>query len=71
MLHRMCKHIFPAQPVFDAHGGPSALAKLLKYKVQRVSNWRGRGIPALEVALRPDLFAPALDAAREQEKEAA
>lgn len=41
-------------------GGPSKLAELLGYKmpygVQRVSNWRTRGIPAAVKVEHPDLF---------------
>lgn len=41
-------------------GGPASVAKLLGYGmpfgVQRVSNWRVRGIPAKVKLERPDLF---------------
>ena len=53
----MCKKIlFPAGPVIEKHGGVEALSKLLGYKYQRVHNWISRGIPALEIALRPEIF---------------
>lgn len=43
-------------------GGPTAVAKLLGYElpfgVQRVSNWRARGIPAKVKVEHPDLFFP-------------
>ena len=48
--------IFPAEPVFDAHGGVDAVAKALGYSYQRVFNWKDRGIPALEIALNPKFF---------------
>jgi hypothetical protein len=41
-------------------GGPTKLAQILGYEmpigVQRVSNWRTRGIPAKVKVDRPDLF---------------
>jgi hypothetical protein len=41
-------------------GGPTKLAELLGYKkpggVQRVQNWKDRGIPASVKLCRPDLF---------------
>ena len=61
-LHRMCNEkeiIFPAEPVFEAHGGVDAVSKALGYSYQRVFNWKERGIPALEVALNPEFFAAA------------
>lgn len=45
-------------------GGPARVAQLLGYSLQRVSNWRARGIPPAEKVLRPDLFLPHL--ARQQ-----
>lgn len=42
------------------HGGPAALAELLKFRkpggVQRVQNWMTRGIPAKVKLDHPDLF---------------
>lgn len=41
-------------------GGPTQLARLLDYRkpgsVQRVQNWKARGIPARVKLARPDLF---------------
>lgn len=45
--------------VIDDLGGPTAVARRLGWYpggVQRVSNWRNRGIPALVRLQRPDLF---------------
>lgn len=46
------------------HGGPAALAELLKFRkpggVQRVQNWMTRGIPAKVKLDHPDLFLSAL-----------
>ena len=36
------------QKIIEHHGGISALAKLLNYKISRVGNWNARGIPAKE-----------------------
>jgi hypothetical protein len=63
-IHAMCKEstkeiIFPAEPVIAQYGGVGKLAEYLGYDYQRVHNWISRGIPALEVALRPDVFAAA------------
>ena len=35
------------------------MAEALGYDYQRVHNWKKRGIPALEIALRPDFFVEA------------
>lgn len=37
-------------------GGVAELARLLDYTIQRVQNWKTRGIPAEEKIKRPDLF---------------
>lgn len=45
--------------LIDALGGPAKLAALLGFDrggVQRVHNWRTRGIPAKVKLARPDLF---------------
>lgn len=45
--------------IIEALGGPAKVAALLKYRkggVQRVHNWRVRGIPARVKLERPDLF---------------
>lgn len=75
-LHAVCKKIiFPVEPVLKQYGGVGALAKALGYDYQRVHNWISRGIPALEVALRSDIFAAAKvgagDTAPEPEKKGA
>lgn len=75
-LHAVCKTIiFPVEPVLKQYGGVGALAKALGYDYQRVHNWISRGIPSLEVALRPDIFAAARtgagNAAPDPHKEAA
>ena len=49
--------------LIDVLGGPAKLAELLGYDkqqggVQRVHNWRARGIPAKVKLERPDLFSP-------------
>lgn len=59
------------------YGGPAALARALRLKgrhpVQRVVNWRTRGIPAAVKLARLDLFGPDAVArlARERTPEAA
>ena len=46
--------------LIESLGGPTKVAQLLGYEmpfgVQRVSNWRTRGIPAKVKVDRPDLF---------------
>ena len=46
--------------LIDSLGGPAKVATLLGLKrlggVQRVHNWRARGIPAAVKLARPDLF---------------
>ncbi len=50
--------------LIDALGGPTRVAELLGYDkaggVQRVHNWRHRGIPARVKLERSDVFAAAL-----------
>ncbi len=52
-------------------GGAAAVAKLLQYDanggVQRVQNWKVRGIPAAVKLERPDLFLPELVKATKKE----
>lgn len=42
--------------IIESHGGATALANLLSYQVQRVQNWKTRGIPASEKLKHPNLF---------------
>ena len=46
--------------LIESLGGPATVAALLGYAapgaVQRVSNWKRRGIPAAVKVARPDLF---------------
>jgi hypothetical protein len=49
----------------DRLGGPTKLAELLGYDkrkggVQRIQNWKERGIPPGVKLMRPDLFLPEL-----------
>jgi phage terminase Nu1 subunit (DNA packaging protein) len=37
-------------------GGVAELARRLGYSIQRVQNWKSRGIPPEEKLNRPDLF---------------
>ena len=49
--------------LIDSLGGPSRLAAQLGYGVggvQRVQNWKARGIPARVKLERPDLFLRAM-----------
>lgn len=56
----MPKQIDPDWALITALGGPSKVAELLGYPkeggVQRVQNWKGRGIPSRVKLQRPDLF---------------
>jgi hypothetical protein len=59
-LHAMCKKImFPVDLALQKFGGVGQLAAALGYDYQRVHNWIARGVPAREVAVRPDIFAAA------------
>lgn len=53
-------------------GGPTRVAELLGWtkagSVQRVQNWKSRGIPSLVKLERPDLFLPHLRRARPTEQ---
>lgn len=53
----------PDSALIDALGGPTALARklgLLKAgSVQRVANWRSRGIPLAIKVAHADIFMPA------------
>lgn len=42
--------------LIESHGGSTALAKTLNYQVQRVQNWKIRGIPASIKLKYPHLF---------------
>lgn len=46
--------------IIESLGGPAKVAEILGYKmpygVQRVSNWRTRGVPAAVKVEWPDLF---------------
>jgi len=52
--------------LIDRLGGPARVAELLGYEkaggVQRVHNWRARGIPSHVKVSRPDLFMPQVKA---------
>lgn len=53
----------PDSDVIDRLGGPAELARRLGYvergAVQRVQNWKYRGIPEVVRLRRPDVFGPA------------
>lgn len=57
-----------------ALGGPAKVAELLGWTkeggVQRVQNWKARGIPAKVKVQRPDLFLPGLRPQRRKASEA-
>lgn len=42
--------------VIEAHGGSAKLARLLDCSVQRVENWKKRGIPPRVILDHPELF---------------
>ena len=51
----------------DALGGPANLARLLGYDqfgIQRVHNWKSRGIPSKVKLERPDLFLVPIEQAK-------
>lgn len=48
-----------ARTLIERHGGSSALARLTGYSVQRINNWKGRGIPSEAMVRFPNLFWPA------------
>lgn len=54
-----------SQHIIDQLGGPSKVAELLGWKdkpgqVQRIHNWKSRGIPARVLLDRPDVFGKAI-----------
>jgi hypothetical protein len=56
--------------LIDGLGGPTKVAELLqldKGGVQRVSNWKRRGIPPKVKLERPDLFLPNMERTPEPE----
>ena len=67
------------EELIDHHGGPAKLARLLGFQeiggVQRVQNWRKRGIPPAVKIRFPDLFldlakrSPDLPSPQEREAE--
>ncbi|MGE8691501.1 MAG: hypothetical protein ACN6PJ_30440 [Achromobacter sp.] len=69
----MDNDLHPHAEIIDRHGGPTKVAELMGIldepgAVQRVSNWKRRGIPAEVRLAHPDLFvkpvyAPAREAA--------
>lgn len=42
--------------LIEANGGASVLARKLKYRTQRVQNWKVRGIPPKEKLNHPEIF---------------
>ena len=42
--------------IIDRLGGSTKVAELIHYKVQRVQNWKERGIPSAEKLKFPHLF---------------
>jgi hypothetical protein len=66
----------PHAKLIDRLGGSRAVAQALDLKspgaLQRVSNWKRRGIPELLMLKRPDVFAERANAdAQSTEKDAA
>jgi hypothetical protein len=61
-LVMMIKHtdLHPDSKIIDDLGGPAKLAEMLGYDksggVQRIQNWKTRGIPSSVKVARPDLF---------------
>jgi hypothetical protein len=61
----MNKH--PDAKIIDRLGGPAELARALGFDtraggIQRVQNWKYRGIPEIERLRNPDVFGPAPEA---------
>ena len=52
--------LHPDSALIAQLGGVSAVAREIGYDVQRVSNWRKRGIPAEEKLKFPEMFLPHL-----------
>ncbi|RYH67824.1 MAG: hypothetical protein EON54_03800 [Alcaligenaceae bacterium] len=61
--------------LIDHHGGPARLAEKLGWKeagaIQRIHNWRSRGIPAAVKLKYPTIFLPSGWPRRTPTKEAA
>lgn len=66
--------LHPDATLIDALGGPSAVARLLDFdkpgSVQRIQNWKYRGIPEVIRLRRQDVFGPAPAADPSQAKAA-
>lgn len=61
MFNRPMDKTHPHAKLIDRLGGPAILARTLGFDpkaggVQRVQNWKRRGIPELILLRRPDLF---------------
>lgn len=58
--------LHPDAAIIERLGGPSSVAKLLSFdkpgSVQRVQNWKYRGIPEVVRLRRPSIFGPAPEA---------
>lgn len=55
--------LHPDATLIDALGGPAVVARLLSFEkagsVQRIQNWKYRGIPEVIRLRRQDVFGPA------------
>jgi len=51
-------------------GGSAKVARKLGYTVQRVQNWKERGIPPKEKLARPDLFQAPLGSGQKRRRRA-
>jgi hypothetical protein len=52
----MSQHTHPDWDVVVRLGGAAKVATLMGWSVQRVQNWKQRGIPSAVKVRRPDLF---------------
>lgn len=50
------QQIIDDREIIDRLGGSTKVAELIHYKVQRVQNWKERGIPSVEKLRFPHLF---------------
>jgi len=73
-LDKVCNDCMSDAELIDKLGGPARVCELLglvkSRGVQRVHNWKSRGIPAEVKLSRPDLFLPGWRAAAPEFAEA-
>lgn len=55
-IHVLARTMSTDKEHIDRLGGSAKVAQMLGYTVQRVQNWKDRGIPAREKLAHPEMF---------------